>query len=252
MKASFLYSLWLRVAGGVITIDIALRAICKGFYSRNDREWVKKTIQAWVRRLFKLLKLTVDVYNPHQVAFEPGVPYIIMCNHSSLLDIPISFYAFPNQSIRMLAKKELSYIPLLAQGMRKTEFPFIDRKNRKQAIEDLKKAKEIMNSGIVLWIAPEGTRSKDGKLQAFKKGGFITAIEAKAMIVPIGIRNAHKILPKGAWRVNLGEAVEVHIGEPIDASNYNFAQKEALIDKVHQEMNGLLANQSENVTIDGK
>ena len=68
--------------------------------------------------------------------------------------------------------------------MTAAEFPFVDRKNRYQAIKDLAYAQQLMESGIVIWIAPEGTRSKDGKLAPFKKGAFITAIQCQSHDYP--------------------------------------------------------------------
>ncbi len=54
-------------------------------------------------------------------------------------------------------------------AMKAAEYPFINRKNRRQAIQDLDQVKQLLQSGIVMWLAPEGTRSKDGKLGPFKK-----------------------------------------------------------------------------------
>ena len=93
-----------------------------------------------------------------------------------------------------------------------------------------------MESGIIMWISPEGTRSKNGKLAAFKKGGFITAIESNATIIPIGIRGAFDILPAKTRRFNIHQKVEIHIGEPVDASQYRIDNKDELIDRVHREM----------------
>ena len=138
--------------------------------------------------------------------------------------------------MRMLAKKELSTMPFMGKGMVAAEFPFIDRKNRHQAIQDLVQAKKLMESGIIMWISPEGTRSKNGKLAAFKKGGFITAIESNATIIPIGIRGAFDILPAKTRRFNIHQKVEIHIGEPVDASQYRIDNKDELIDRVHREM----------------
>jgi 1-acyl-sn-glycerol-3-phosphate acyltransferase len=140
----------------------------------------------------------------------------------------------------MLAKKEISKVPFMGKGMVAAEFPFIDRKNRSQAIQDLTKVKELLQSGIIMWIAPEGTRSHDGKLAPFKKGAFITAIEANATIIPIGIRGAFDILPARSFRYTTHQKAEIHIGEPIDASLYTIDNKDELIKKTHQIMKELV------------
>jgi len=143
-----------------------------------------------------------------------------MCNHASLYDIPICLTTLPG-SIRMLVKKELMAIPIWGRAMRACGFISIDRDNSTQALADLKSAKKAMEDGTVLWIAPEGTRSKDGRLLALKKGGFRLALDTGAIIIPVGIVGAHHILPAGSLDINIGQQVNVHIGRPVDSSDYD-------------------------------
>ncbi|CEG55914.1 lysophospholipid acyltransferase family protein [Legionella fallonii] len=222
------------------TAMVSLRSIFKYIFSTPTRPWVDKTIHHWVEQLLNTVQVHYTVVNPHNVQPQPGQATILMCNHSSAYDIPLGFKAFPNHSIRMLAKKELSKIPLLGKGMAAAEFPFIDRKNRYQAIKDLEYVRQLMESGIVIWIAPEGTRSKDGKLAPFKKGSFITAIQANATIIPIGIRGAFNILPARTFGVNLNQNAEIHIGEPIQASQFTTENKEELIKQTYQSIKKLI------------
>ncbi len=223
------------------TTMVSLRSVCKYFFSTPTRPWVDKTIHHWVDQLLNTVQVHYTVVNPHNVQPQPGQATILMCNHSSAYDIPLGFKAFPNHSIRMLAKKELSRIPVFGKGMAAAEFPFIDRKNRYQAIKDLEYVRQLMESGILIWIAPEGTRSKDGKLAPFKKGSFITAIQANATIIPIGIRGAFNILPARSFRINLNQNAEIHIGEPIQASQFTLENKEALIEQTYQSIKKLIA-----------
>lgn len=240
MKNTRLYTLWVEFLALLMTADISIRAIVKSFQGTISRSWVDKTLNAWVDRLCSLIGIQYKVINPHNTMPKPNVPTLLMCNHSSLFDIPLSFKVYPNHSIRMLSKKELGQIPFFGRAMIASEFPFVDRKNRVQAIKDLEKLKESMENGLVMWISPEGTRSKDGKLSPFKKGGFITAIQAKATIIPLGIRGAYEILPAKSSRLNFNRKVEIHIGEPIDASEYSLDNKEELMVRVHNEMKKLV------------
>lgn len=218
---------------------VCFKSICKYFFSTPTREWVDKTIHQWVDKLLDQVEVSYQVINPLNIKPQPGCPTILMCNHSSLYDIPLSFKAFPQHSIRMLAKKELSKIPIMGKGMAAAEFPFIDRKNRYQAIKDLKYVEQLMKSGILMWIAPEGTRSKNGKLAPLKKGAFITAIQAQATIIPIGIRGAFDIIPAKTFCINIKQKAEIHIGEPIDASTFSLENKDQLIEKTHQSLKKL-------------
>lgn len=225
----------------VATGIICFRSALKYLFSKPTRPWVDKTIHAWSDYIIHKTHIQVEVINPHHTEPKPGKATILMCNHSSAYDIPLSFKAFPNHSIRMLAKKELSKIPIMGKGMTAAEFPFIDRKNRVQAIKDLAYARALMESGVMLWIAPEGTRSKDGTIAPFKKGGFIAAIEAKADIIPMGIRGANNILPARSYNLHLNQTAELHIGEAIDASLFTFDNKDELIAKTFkaiQELSG--------------
>lgn len=242
-KASVLRTLWIAIMSLLYTANTCIRSIVRGLLGNSNRGWVDDTLQLWVKRVLKLVGVTCQVYNPHHVMPVPGQHTIVMCNHSSLYDIPLSLLAFPKNSLRMLAKKEMSKIPLMAKGMVAAEFPFIDRHNRREAIKDLAFVEQLLESGIVMWIAPEGTRSKDGRLQPFKKGAFITAIKANAVIIPIGIRGAYDILPARTHHVNLNQRAEVHIGQPIDASKFTLENKEELIEQVYQSISVLIGDQ---------
>ena len=106
--------------------------------------------------------------------------------------------------------------------------------------EHYETAKTLMKDGVMLWIAPEGTRSSNGKLGPFKKGAFITAIQAQAIIIPIGIRGAHEVLPARTFRYGTHQKVEVHIGAPIDASLYTIETRDELIQRTHTVMKELV------------
>jgi 1-acyl-sn-glycerol-3-phosphate acyltransferase len=224
------------------TAFICAHAVLKRFFGNINRAWVDKTIQNWSNRILGFVGVKCKVVNPEDIKPQPGQATIIMCNHSSLYDIPLSFKAFPNQSIRMLAKKELSKIPIFGKGMAAAEFPFIDRKNKAQAVKDLEQVRKLLKNGIVMWIAPEGTRSKDGKLASFKKGPFVTAIKAKATIIPFAIRGAYNILPARTTQFNINQTAEIHIGKPINASQYTYENRNELMNTVHQAITELLGD----------
>lgn len=240
MKSTKLYTYWVLLVVLLLTAHLSLKAVLKQAFGRIDRPWVNRSLQLWVRRVFHALRLNCRIINPHNIMPIAGQATIIMCNHSSLFDIPLSLFAFPDCSVRMLAKAELSKIPLFGGAMRASEMPIVHRNNRHQAMKDLLKVQELLKSGIVMWIAPEGTRSHNGQLGTFKKGGFITAIHAKAKIIPIGIIGANQILPARSKKLALNQTAEIHIGQPIDAAAYALENKEELIRVVHESMQALL------------
>lgn len=240
MQINKLRTAWVIGALAFYTALTSFRCICKYYFSHINRDWTDKALQNWVDQLLNEVQVEYQVINPFKVQPEAGKSTIIMCNHSSAYDIPLAYKVFPKHSLRMLAKKELSRIPLMGKAMRAAEFPFIDRKNKYQAIKDLAYAQQLMESGIMIWIAPEGTRSKDGYLGTFKKGGFVTAIQSKATIIPIGIRGANNILPARSFNVHLHQNAEIHIGKPIDASQFTIENKEELIQETYQVIKKLV------------
>lgn len=240
MKISKLRTQWIMLLSALYTANTCGQSVIMRFLGKTNRPWVDATIHIWVDRILNLVGVKCKVINPYGIEPKPGQPTIIMCNHSSLYDIPISFKAFPNHSIRMLSKKELYKVPIMGKGMAAAEFPFIDRKNRHQALKDLESVRKLLESGIVMWIAPEGTRSKNGKLAPFKKGAFITAIEAKATIIPIGICGAYNILPARTTQFNINQNAEIRIGQSIDASQFTFENRDELVNRVYQTIKDLL------------
>ena len=115
----------------------------------------------------------------------------------------------------MLAKKELFKIPLWGRGLREAEFIEVDRSNHASAMRSIAYAKELIEEGISIYLAPEGTRSRDGRIGPLKKGGFHLALDTNTPIVPVAVRGTIDILPRGAKSMRRGVPVDVTIGAPI-------------------------------------
>jgi 1-acyl-sn-glycerol-3-phosphate acyltransferase len=239
MKASLSRKIIIMMVGLYVTLRITVIVLywttIKGGYERKDGDGL---LTWWSSGLVNAVHIKKTVFNPHNVRIEPGKRYIIMSNHRSHYDIPLTILSLP-ASIRMLTKKELFRIPLWGRGMAAGEFISIDRHNIEQAKKDLEKARGKMEDGIVLWIAPEGTRSRTGRMGTFKKGGFILAIEAGAQIIPLGIRGSEKVLPPKTWEFFLNQEVDIHVGKPIDASAYTLENRDELVEVVRREISAL-------------
>jgi 1-acyl-sn-glycerol-3-phosphate acyltransferase len=159
--------------------------------------------------------LAVDLHVSGGTDVPTGRAYVYMSNHQSHLDIPILYATLPSPTIRMLAKKELFQIPIWGRALRAAEFVEVDRANHTRALESIEVAAELIRDGVSIWIAPEGTRSRDGSIGRLKKGGFHLASETQTPIVPVAIRGTIAILPRGARAMRTGERVDVTIGAPI-------------------------------------
>ncbi len=237
-KANIIEKTWIILQLAFYMLQVSVKSVFMAFIGKLSRKRSNKYIFQWARRIVKGAGITYKVFNPHNVNHLDGERYIIMANHSSHLDIPLSCVVFPN-NVRMLVKQELRKIPLFGKAMYEGEFVFIDRKHARQALKDLHKAEDALKKGLTIWISPEGTRSLTGKLGRFKKGGFVIATETKAKIIPIGICGANQVLPPKTWDFHVEVPVEVHIGEPIDASEYTAANIRELMDRVEDSIEQL-------------
>lgn len=148
----------------------------------------------------------------------PKVPSIYIANHLSQLDIAAVVGSIP-KGMFFVSKKELSYIPLLAQYMQVMGMIFVDRGNREKAIQSMEEAAEKVSKGKNLVTFPEGTRSATGKLLPFKKGSFVIAQKRNIPIVPMAIFGANSALKKGSFWVK-PHPIHVHIGKAITSKEY--------------------------------
>jgi len=145
---------------------------------------------------------------------KKGIGNIYIANHSSLLDIAVLVNAIP-LPLFFVAKNELKKVPVLGLYMRVLGHIFVDRKNKDKAMQSMRLAAAKINSGKNVITFPEGTRSKDGKLQTFKKGTFVIAKEGNIDIIPIGISGTFEVLPSGRSLIKPAK-VHLHIGTKID------------------------------------
>lgn len=164
------------------------------------------------RRVVDLLDVDLVVRGER---VPPDRAYVYMSNHQSHLDIPMLYATLPSPTIRMLAKTELFRIPLWGQGLRAAEFVEVDRGDHVRARRAVEYAAKLLRDGVSIYLAPEGTRSRDGRIGKLKKGGFHLALGTGAPIVPVAIRGTIDILPRGSRVMHTGRRVEVTIGAPI-------------------------------------
>ena len=238
-KAGFFrkYLIILKVLRAIINASIA--SLWYTYFVKEKRKRADQKLDWMSKKLLQAVDLKFEVFNESGFTFKDDVPYVLMSNHLSHYDIPLLMQAFTHQSVRMLTKKELFKVPLWGKGMKNAEFISIDRKNQKQALRDIETAKKAMQSGIRLWVAPEGTRSREGHLLPFKRGGFKIAIDLNATILPIGIIGSNKALPPDKFNFYLHQNAEVHIGKPVDCSSYDMKNVKELMAEVETQIREL-------------
>ena len=148
----------------------------------------------WSPGLFWVLGVRLKVVSP----ITSPAPAIYAANHASPLDIPAMFLALPVNGY-FIAKIELKKIPIMGWFMSLAGMIFIDRSKRDKAMESMNQAGEEMKKGKSVIVFPEGTRSKTGEIQLFKRGAFILSKESGVPITPVLIKGAHAVLPPGKF-----------------------------------------------------
>jgi 1-acyl-sn-glycerol-3-phosphate acyltransferase len=184
----------------------------------------------WAVRLGRrFLRIRVEVSGLERV--EPRTPYVFMANHASFLDGPILASAIP-RPVRIILKKPLFKIPILGLAMSHVGFIPVDRRGAKGGQTSMREAARLMREhGYSFLLFPEGTRSRDGALQAFRRGGFFLALESRTPIVPVTIGGTHELMPMGQWYARKG-TVTIVFHAPVPVDGYGPDSMGEFMDKV--------------------
>jgi 1-acyl-sn-glycerol-3-phosphate acyltransferase len=169
---------------------------------------------------------------------KPDSSYIVIANHQSYFDVFL-IYGWLGLDIRWVMKKELRKIPGLGFGSEKVGHIFIDRTNKRSALQSLENAKKRLVKGTSVVIFPEGTRSETGNPGVFKRGAFKLAIDFGLPILPVTVINTRKILPANSINLMPGKAKMI-IHKPIDISSYNEENMNKLMDLVKNTITSAL------------
>ena len=193
-----------------------------------------------VRLGLVLSGVTLRIEGREHVQEDRAAVYAV--NHASNLEPPIIFEAlhpiFPR--LRVLYKAELRKLPILVRAWDLAGFVPLERGNRDQSLPAIDRAAEALGEGNSFLIFPEGTRSRTGELQPFKKGGFIMAIKAQAPVVPVAIVGARNAMRKGSLVIQ-PVTVRVRFGRPVETAGLTLADRDQLSAIVRDKVEGLLA-----------
>jgi len=220
-------SAFLVTASVIITVFFSTCCVVFSLLGASENS-IHKVARIWATILLKITNVQVSVHGTEHVSTER--PQIFMSNHQSDFDIFIVLAYLPVQ-FRWLAKKELFRIPMFGKAMKKAGYIEIDRQNHERALQNLAEAARKIREGKSVMSFPEGTRTVDGTIKAFKKGMFHLALEAGVPIVPITIIGASEIMPKRSLKINPGKITMI-IDQPIDTTAYSEDSRPELIERV--------------------
>jgi putative phosphoserine phosphatase/1-acylglycerol-3-phosphate O-acyltransferase len=207
-----------RIAGMVrtgLSLGVVIPAILNGFSKGTTNMSWNEGVESMMRSIGDLgtyvAGITLSIKGEkHLWSHRPAV---FILNHQSNADMLIAIKLIRKEA-RGVAKMELKKMPVVGQILEASGTIFLDRTDKEKAIEALKPAIDSLRSGISIVIFPEGTRSYDYTLGRFKKGAFHIAMEAGVPIVPIVLKNAHDVMPRGKNIFNPA-LVEVIVHPPI-------------------------------------
>ena len=161
-------------------------------------------------------------------------PCVFVANHLSWIDV-LALAAVVPPPVRFVAKRELGRVPLFGAALRTGRHIVIDRRDRTAALSAYQEAARVIREGMSAMIFAEGTRSRDGRLQEFKKGPFVLAIAAQVPVVPVMIEGTYQVLPRGAWAPRPGP-ITIRFGDPIATQGLTYDDRDALSARVRAAM----------------
>ena len=196
----------------------------------------------WSKIILKVGKINFNINGLKNIDLRKN--YFFVPNHESALDIPLVFASIPMHVVSV-AKIELSRIPFFGWSMIAGGHFFVDRSNHKKAMRSIEKARISMKiNPRSVFLFPEGTRSLDGKVGRFKKGGLKLAIDLGVPIVPIGIVGTNQFQSNLKKGLNIGN-IELNIGKPIQTKKI---KKKELLSFVEELRKKVILLKAKNVS----
>lgn len=180
-----------------------------------------------LRSGLRLVGIRVHVEGAENI---PDKTCVFASNHASNID-PVALVPFIPRRVAILAKKQVFRVPILSTGMRMCQIVPVDRDDKESAAASVNKAIQYIRGGTSFLVYPEGTRSPDGRLRAFKSGTFVMAIEAGVPVVPVSLIGTAQIMRKGDLALHPGRVI-VRFGPAVDSADYKFERRELLRERV--------------------
>ncbi len=217
--------LWALMATLVLCIPVVIAALL----SRTGNLAFSLS-KIWAYTMLAVSFVRTEIKNKAKIV--KGQSYVIISNHQSQYDI-LALVTTLGIQFRWFAKKEVLKIPVFGYALYASRNIFLDRTNTAKAIESINKGMDRLPRGAGVMVFAEGTRSDDGRIHEFKKGGFMAAIIRKIPILPVTVNGSRRVLPKDSLVVKPGK-IQVVVGDPIDTGGYTADTVQALMDKTRQ------------------
>lgn len=181
--------------------------------------------RAWARSNMFVSRMKVNIVGRENL--DPNQSYVVVANHQSLVDIYV-IYGYLDVDIKWVMKKELRSVPFLGIACEMMGHIIIDRSNTEAALTSINDARDRIRNGVSVVFFPEGTRSRSGELQGFKKGAFRLAQELQLPILPITLHDTDHVLPSDTTSIVPG-SVTLEYNTPIPTAGLEPADVDQLV-----------------------
>lgn len=223
-------SLWTWFASvTLIVIWLPLLAIIRLF----DRDPAHYTTGRWFRRLGGTMTRINPAWRIHvdgDFPADPRHPYVVVCNHQSLADIPV-ISRLPWE-MKWVAKAELFRVPFLGWLMKLAGDIPVERGDKRSGVRVLTKARDYLRKRCSVMFFPEGTRSKDSRVIPFTDGAFRLAIKEQVPVLPLVLDGTSNALRKHDWRFGRAEKIHLKVLPPVPTLGLTTSETEQLRDQV--------------------
>jgi 1-acyl-sn-glycerol-3-phosphate acyltransferase len=209
------------------TLFVIITGVPVTFFDPSG-SFLHKYAGLWARFGLFLAGVRLETGNIDKVPV--GKPLIFMGNHQSNFDI-LALYAALPVHFSWIAKEELFRIPFFGFAMRRAGYIPLDRGDGRRALKSMDEAARKIRNGVSVIVFPEGTRTRDGNLLPFKRGGFLLAARAGVPIVPFTINGTARINPAKTLRLQKGD-VRICFSDPIETTGSTGKKRDDLIDRV--------------------
>lgn len=232
-------TIWVLIMSVFATMTCATTVIIAGLLGMEDRRGGIYDIcqQTWARLIVWAAGIRTVVHGVEHISSGRD---IIVGNHVSWFDVLCLSAVLPR--CRFVAKQEVRKIPLVGPAAGAAGHVYIERENRKQALEQYKQAAARIHAGAHVVVFAEGTRGREYPLRPFKKGPFVLAVSAEAPIVPMAIHGTIPLMKKGSFLVRSGTA-HIHFLDPIPTAGLTYDDRNALAAKTYAAIAGLLRSE---------
>ena len=170
---------------------------------------------------------------------DPRRPYVVVCNHQSVADIPI-ISRLPWE-MKWAAKEELFDLPVFGWMLRTAGDIAVPLKGRLARARVMFQAKKYLENRCSVMFFPEGSRTEDGRVLPFTSGAFHLAIRAGVPVLPMVIDGTYQALPMHSWRFNTSDHIRLKVLEPVETEGMTTDQADALRDEVRARIIAELA-----------